>query len=279
MAQPLLFDQVYDLPRAGGVAVGARTASIILTKATGAIQRFCDYSLNPYVGCAFGCAYCYAAFFVPDEQRAREWGTWVDVKVNALALLRRRAMEVAGKSILVGSATDPYQPIELRTGLTRSLLEFLSRLSPQPKIHVQTRSPHITRDIDILQRFEHLSVGMSVTTDNEEIRRRFEPKCASIERRLRAAEVLVRAGVRVFLSVAPMLPVKNPEAFARRLASVGAHSCWASHFRVTRGEFMGGVQFMGGTRPEALALAKEMGWDESTYNATVERMRRILPSL
>lgn len=274
MVQPQLFDQAYDLPRGGGgVEVGARTASSILTKATGAIERFCDYSLNPYVGCAFGCAYCYAAFFVPDERRAREWGEWVDVKVNALALLRRRAAEIAGKSILVGSATDPYQPIEMKTGLTRSLLDFLSRLSPQPKVHVQTRSPCVVRDADLFGRFDELSVGVSVTTDSEEIRRRFEPKCASIERRLRAAESLVRDGVRVILSVAPMLPMKDPEAFARRLAAVGAHSVWASRFRPTRGDFMAG------TRPLALTLAKDLGWDEEAYHTSLRRMRTILPAM
>ena len=274
MVQPQLFDPAFGLPRAGGgVEVGARNASSILTRATGAITRFCDYSLNPYVGCAFGCAYCYAAFFVPDERRAREWGEWVDVKVNALALLRRRAVEIAGKSILIGSATDPYQPIEIKTGLTRSLLEFLSRISPQPKVHVQTRSPIVTRDADLFQRFDDFSVGVSVTTDSEKVRRRFEPKCASIERRLRAAESLARAGVRVILSVAPMLPVKDPEAFARRLASVGAHSVWASRFRTTRGEFMAG------TRRLALTLAKDLGWDEEAYHTTLRRMRTILPAM
>ncbi len=273
MAQRALFDQVYDVRAPSGVAVRGRVASGILAKATGAIEGFCDYSLNPYVGCAFGCAYCYAAFFVPDEAQARDWGNWVDIKVNALALLKRRTTDVAGKRILIGSATDPYQPLEQRVRLTRAILNLLAGVRPQPNVHVQTRSPFVEQDIELFQKFDHLTVGISVTTDDESVSRRFEPRCAPIERRLQAAERLAKAGVKVILSLAPLLPVRDPARFADRLGQVGASAIWTSFFRTGQGEFRAG------TRPLALSLAREMGWTERRYRETVEELRKHLPLL
>lgn len=271
-AQPLLFNPEpgVALPvQIGGVAVAARVSKQILTPAKGVISSY-DYSLNPYTGCSFGCAYCYAAFFVPDDRRAADWGNWVEAKVNALDLLKRDP-RVPGAKIYLGSVTDPYQPLEAKIGLTRSLLEHMATLDPQPSIVVQTRSPLVSQDIDVLQRLQSVRVNMSVTTDDDATRKRFEPGCASIDRRLNALKELTSNGVRAHVCLAPLLPVTNPVEFAQRLIESGAQRVTASYFHLST------RKFAAGTRENALMIAKQMDWNFERYLQTVSVLRRLVP--
>ena len=107
--------------RLGLAVIEYKAASGILTKPTGFMEGY-DFTINPYSGCAFGCAYCYAAAFAPDVHSAENWGQWVTVKENALERLRRGRRDLRGKSIYISSVTDPYQPIEKHLELTREIL-------------------------------------------------------------------------------------------------------------------------------------------------------------
>src|SRR5262245_26437028 len=149
-------------------AISFVSAHSILSRASGYIDAF-DYTLNPYRGCAFACDYCYAAFFADSLARMESWGDWVVVKENAVALLRRVGSRIEGKSIYMSSVTDPYQPVELKLQLTRALLETM--LPHQPRLVVQTRSPSVTRDLDLLRRSKVLRVNMTITTDDDGIRK------------------------------------------------------------------------------------------------------------
>jgi DNA repair photolyase len=177
----------------------------------------CDYTINPYRGCLFGCSYCYASRFVHDDAGKRsDWGHWVEVKRNALDALQRESHKLCGKRVFFSSATDPYQPIELRLGLTRALLEALLLAFPA-QLHIQTRSPFVVRDIDLFQRFgDTLTVGISIPTDSEVVRRAFEPRAPAIPRRLSAACQLKEAGIRTIASIAPLLPC-TPRRLAKLL--------------------------------------------------------------
>jgi DNA repair photolyase len=179
-----------------------------------------DYTINPYRGCAHGCLYCYATKFVHDDLSKREnWGHWVEVTTNAADALLQDLPKLFGASIFFGSATDPYQPIETKLGLTRQLLEILLMAHPA-KIHLQTRSPHVTRDIDVLQKFgDALTVGLSIPTDSEVVRRAFEPRAPSLARRIEAGKLLRDAGIRAEATVAPLLPC-TPERLVQKLAPV-----------------------------------------------------------
>lgn len=161
---------------------------------------------------------CYASKFVFDDAgKKADWGYWVEVKQNAVDALQRESHKITGKSVFVGSATDPYQPVELRIGLTRALLETLLLAFPA-RVHIQTRSPHVVRDIDIFRKFgDALTVGISVPTDSEVVRKAFEPRAPSIPRRLAAGKQLREAGIRVSASVAPLLPC-TPTRLAKLLA-------------------------------------------------------------
>lgn len=261
----------HRVPKRAGVAeIGIREGAKVLHDVTDYWDMF-DYSLNPYVGCQFACSYCYAAFFVPDEQKQADWGKWVDVKVNGVReILRKR--DLKGKRVIMSSATDPYQPLERKVQLTREIVEALAAPERQPIFRVQTRSPLAARDIDLFRRFEDIRVNMSVTTDSDAIRKRFEPSCASIEQRIEAIQEIKSAGIRVNIFVSPMLPIEDPERFARRLAAIGPDNVYSSTFNITDGHFKGS------TRSLALQLASEYNWTELRVHEATEILKKHIPS-
>jgi DNA repair photolyase len=132
------------------------------------------------------------------------WGQFVDVKVDAPGLLRQAVARKKPGRVWVSGVCDPYQPLEGRYKLTRQCLEILAR-SGWP-VSVQTRSPLVLRDLDILKEGRDFEVGLSVTTADDGIRRLFEPNAPSIQERLRALEALHRAGIRTYAMIAPILP-------------------------------------------------------------------------
>jgi len=270
--QPTLFDELDTPPppdSLGVATIGLRPGSKVLSAAKGIIAGAFDYSLNPYVGCGFACSYCYAANFVADEQKKEDWGKWVDIKVDAAEQIARANLR--GKRIMMSSATDPYQPLELRVGLTRGILEAL--LPQQPILTVQTRSPIVSRDIDLLRQFQQVRVNMSITTDSEEVRKRFEPSCASIDRRFEALADFAAAGIPVNVCISPMLPIENPRAFARRILALGPARVYAGFFHSSD------RQFAAATRPGGLSIAREFGWTRERYLATLRELCEYLPML
>jgi len=204
----------------GSTAVEYKETSQILTKTSGFMADY-DYSLNPYSGCSFGCTYCYAAFFSRNKLKMDNWGHWLEVKENALVLLKKkRKRPLINKTIYMSSVTDPYQPIDKKLELTRALLkEFLDY--HQVKLVIQTRAPLVTRDIDLLQRFKVVQVNMSITTDNEEVRKVFEPYCPSNKVRMHAIKEVFDAGIQSCITMTPLLPIVNPAAFAADLKATG----------------------------------------------------------
>jgi DNA repair photolyase len=254
----------------GDAAVEMQTARSILTRASGFMSDY-DFTLNPYSGCTFGCSYCYAAFFVRDQGLQDSWGEWVKVKSNAVQLLRRMRTPINGKRIYMSSVTDPYQPIERRLGLVRDLLEILVPL--QPRLVVQTRSALVTRDIDLFKQLSHVRVNMTVTTDDERVRKAFEPRCTPNASRLSAIAEVARSGVPTAITMTPLLPVRDSRQFAATLRETEVQSFVVQPFHVTRG------RFVAGTRPEAERIVRDLGWDEVAYQRVVDVLRAELPNL
>ena len=163
-----------------------------------------DYVVNPYLGCQHGCSYCYARFMKRFTGHAEPWGQFVDVKVNAAELLRVEVQRKRRGTVWVSGVCDPYQPLEARYGLTRACLSILAE-NDWP-VAVQTRSPLILRDVDILEAARELEAGLTVTTADDGVRRLFEPHAPPIAERLRALEELHRQGIRTYAMIAPLLP-------------------------------------------------------------------------
>lgn len=276
--QPSLFDNASPEgpPRpetVGRADVAYRTASSLLTPGKGFMSAY-DYTLNPYSGCTFGCAYCYAAFFARSKEKVDGWGQWVTVKENALALLRKKRSRgtLRGKTIYLSSVTDPYQPIERTLELTRDLLRELAD-HHQPRLVIQTRSPLVTRDLDLLVEFEHVQVNVTVTTDDDEVRRAFEPSCPNNRVRLKAVGEIVAAGVPAVVTMTPLLPVRAADAFAESLLATGAERFVVQPFHATKG------QFVAGTREEAVRASDALGWTDDRYRETVRVLAARLPDL
>jgi DNA repair photolyase len=163
-----------------------------------------DYVINPYVGCQHACSYCYARFMKRFTGHREPWGEFVDVKINAPNLLR---VEIARKRrgmVWVSGVCDPYQPLEARYQLTRRCLEILAE--HDWPVTVQTRSPLVLRDVDVLKRGRDFEAGLSVTTADDGIRELFEPNAPPIRDRIRALDELHKAGIRTYAMIAPMLP-------------------------------------------------------------------------
>ena len=244
----------------------------ILTPASGFMSQY-KFTLNPYGGCAFGCEYCYARFFAPSSEQRETWGQWVLVKTNARELIAsacRSGVLKSGDAVYMSSVTDPYQPVERRLGLTRAVLEAILDSGVQPRLTIQTRSPLVTRDIDLFERFEKLRVNVTITTDSEEVRLRYEPHCPSIRARIKAAAALSAAGVRIGISISPMLPLKDAEAFGATLADLRADEYVTQYLKPGRS------QFAAGTSIEALRRVREDGWGVREYRRAREVLARAL---
>ena len=258
--------------RLGRTAVGYRAVPEILTRATGFIGSY-DYTLNPYTGCSFGCSYCYAAFFQRDVKRQNSWGEWVTAKENAGRLVRSmRPGSLDGKRIYMSSVTDPYQPLERKVNLTRSVLESLAD-KHAPKLVVQTRSPLALRDVDLFRHIEErggrVQVNMTVTTDDDEVRRAFEPGCPTNAARLRAVGKIRAEGIQCCVTMTPLLLVKDAGEFAGSLLETGARKFIVQPFHVEGGKMIAR------TREGAFRLmAEKLGCGQREFRREYDRRYR-----
>jgi DNA repair photolyase len=246
------------------------SAGSIFSPATGFIHRGgFDWTCNPYLGCSFGCKYCYAMFLPQNRRPKEDWGRWFQAKVNAVELARRQAPKVAGQALYLSSVTDPYLPAERSLGLTRGILEVL--VAHQPRLLVQTRGPLVVRDLDLLRQFRAVRVNLSIPTDSEAVRRAFEPKAPPLERRWQAAAEVKAAGVPVGICVTPMLPLEDSEAFIRRLVAFAPAVLVVQDFHDSGGGF--GADTSGAAR----RLLQERRWTAADYQRCVARLQQHLP--
>lgn len=205
----------------GRARVLPREVRAILTRTGGFLSGF-THSLQPYVGCQLSCVYCYVREMAVQKANPHglPWSRWIAPKTNAPEQLERAARRGAldGARVFCSSATDPYTPLERRLGLTRGCLEVMARRPPAALV-LQTRSPLVVRDAALLARIPGAVVSMTVTTDDDAVRRLLEPDSPSVAQRLRALAALRAAGVPTQAAVAPLLPC-DPARLARRLAPV-----------------------------------------------------------
>jgi DNA repair photolyase len=164
-----------------------------------------DYCINPYVGCQHGCRYCYASFMKRFTGHSEPWGEFVDVKINAPLVLRHQLKRPKEGSVLIGTVTDPYQPLEKKYRITRGCLEVL--LESPLSLNMLTRSPLVLRDIDLFKKLHDIDIGLSITTDSEETKKLFEPDAPSILSRVEALKKIHDAGISAYVFIGPVLPL------------------------------------------------------------------------
>ena len=174
-------------------------AKTILSK-----SKVSDYTINPYIGCEHGCTYCYARFMKRFTGHRERWGAFVDAKINAAELLQCEIKKKRSGRVWISGVCDPYQPIEKKYELTRRCLEILSKHGWS--ITIQTKSPLVKRDLELLRVFNDIEVGLTITTADEGIRKIFEPNCSPIKDRIDTLEKLHSAGLKTYTMIAPLLP-------------------------------------------------------------------------
>lgn len=206
--------------------------SRLLTKST--FKNY-DTCLNPYVGCEFGCSYCYVRFFVKDKNR--DWGEFVRVRVHVQDKLPKElqtgtirldsedTIAIPDARLVIGTMTDPYQPAEKKHRITRTALRILLRddLPQFKKVGIFTRSPLVLQDLDLIQQLPLARVHFTLTPFPPEVLRVIEPYSSRIERRWQTVAALKAAGLRVHVNVAPVMPeISEPyiDEFVRRLAEL-----------------------------------------------------------
>ena len=173
-----------------------------------------DYCVNPYIGCAHGCRYCYATFMKKYTSHTEPWGSFVDVKINAPEILQKQLKRASMGRVMISSVTDAYQPIESKYKRTRQCLEIL--LQSQFPVDILTKSPLVLRDIDLIKKFKDIEVGITITTNDEKISRVFEPNAPSIMARIRTLRALHDKGINTYAFIGPVLPM-NPEALSEKI--------------------------------------------------------------
>ena len=167
-------------------------------------SKIYPYVVNPYTGCQHGCSYCYARFMKRVTGHREPWGEFVDVKVNAPELLRNETRRKSRGRVWISGVCDPYQPLEEKYRLTRQCLAIL--IENNWPVIIQTRSPLVLRDLDIIREAGDIEVGLSITTADDDIRNLFEPQAPPIPDRIQALDELHRAGIRTYAMIAPVLP-------------------------------------------------------------------------
>lgn len=213
-----------------------------------------DVCLNTYVGCEFGCSYCYVRFFIKDKDK--QWGEFVRIRdhvkdklptelnkgyVTVPTAARRPVLDKEGKPsgktkrieasipiqdarLVIGTMTDPYQPVEKKYRVTRNALEILANHSNKfQKIGIFTRSPLVLQDLDLIKQLPQARVHFTITPYPHNVMRKLEPYSPLTETRWKIIAKLKEAGIRVHVNVAPIMPTlseDNIEQWVKKLTEL-----------------------------------------------------------
>lgn len=213
----------------------------ILTRTSGFLKTVCSHSLQPYRGCTFGKALCGVACYVQHNiflTRQAPWGSFLEVRVNAADVYRaqyareqRWARQQRGQlAIFMSSSTDPFVPQENRFRITHSVLRAMLEKPPDVLI-LQTHTHRVTAYLHLYQSLARrcdLRLHLSIESDRERVPG-LPPPASPVRRRLAAAAALKQAGLRVVITVAPLLPIAQPRQFFETIAEV-ADAVVIDHF-------------------------------------------------
>ena len=181
-------------------------------------------SLNPYTGCEHSCVYCYASSYIPNFFRCRP-------KKNLISRLKKEVKNLRGELISISNSSDPYPSIEEKLLLTRRCLEILSH--SDCKLQIITKSSLVVRDSDILRKMKAM-VSLTITTIDDEISKKLEPKAPPSSERIEAVKILIKKEIPVSVRIDPIIPFLNEEQkeLIKILAEIGVKHVTASTYKV-----------------------------------------------
>ncbi|MCA9382196.1 radical SAM protein [Candidatus Dojkabacteria bacterium] len=213
-----------------------------------------DFVINPYSGCAFGCIYCYADFTRRFSGHLKdEWGEYVDVRINAPEVLDKEIKKLIRKMksspsniwkngkypmILMSSVTDPYQGAESKYKVTRGCITVLVENSFEGELSILTKSALVTRDIDLFKKLKRVSVGLTITSTNDETSRFFEKNAPLASTRIQALKKLNDAGIKTYVCINPLLPHfadkdNNLEELFAAIKNAGTNEVFVEHLNLS----------------------------------------------
>jgi DNA repair photolyase len=223
-----------------------------------------DHCMNPYVGCQFGCKYCYVRFFIKAEQ---PWGEWVKARRHIPDKLEGELQKVGPTRLVLGTMCDPYQPQEAIEMLTRKALKIILKTTPQmEKVGIFTRCPGVLRDIDLIKQLPKGRVHMTVSPFDDKMRSKIEPFPFTAGTRFDAIKRLKAAGIRVHVNVAPFIPVISEnliDEYAEKLADLQVDEFFVDPMQAYPATYEAVKKSLEG-RPEWIKIEKIMG-DKDAY--------------
>ncbi len=243
-----------------------------------------DYVVNPYSGCAFGCVYCYAEFTRKFTNHIDdEWGKYVDIKINTPELFEKEFQKLEKKIskktefkngkkpvLFFGSVTDPYQGVEAKYELTRKCFEIIARSEIKNNIEISllTKSPLVTRDIEIFKKIPNLEIGMTISSVDDNISKLFECYAPPSSLRIQALKKLNDAGLNTYAFVGPLLPhfVANEDSLKNLFKAIkksGTKRVWVEHINLAGSKMSRLLDLVGDSlTKEELKLFRDSQTDE-----------------
>lgn len=220
-----------------------------------------DYCINPYVGCSNACVYCYARFMMKYTKHKEGWGSFVDVKVNAVDVLKKEIAKRKAGSIFISSVTDPYQAAEKKYELTRKILEALPK---NFKPSILTKSSLVTRDIDVLKKFKGAEVGITITSLSSW--KDFEPNASPAEERIEALKKIHDAGIKTYVFLGPVLPHITDKELGAIMKKVSfADNMWVDRLNIKCGNWPGIRKVILERHPDILEKFTEAVFESDNY--------------
>lgn len=260
----------------------------ILTRTSGYLKAVSSHSLNPYIGCGFGRSACGVGCYVRANHwltRGRPWGGFVEAKTNAAEVYtqtceaEQRWAEKRGLpfSIFFSSATEPWQPLEKKYRITRSILQAMRQKPPQELI-LQTHSTDIRDDMKLIAglcRACDLRVQVSIEGDRDRLPG-LPPPPATVDDRIRLLHELTHAGIPAVACLSPLYPLRDADAFFQRLAETGIRAVVIDHFILGDGTKDGSRTLKTGL-PSAMSAVLAESTTLSYRDHVAEIARRHLP--
>lgn len=224
-------------------------------------------AINPYVGCGHSCVYCYARFMKRFTGHTEEWGTFVDVRLNIAEVLKKqlKSPKYKGKQIFIGTVTDPYQPIEKKYKLTRSILQVL--MNYKNPVSILTKSDLVLRDIDLLKKFKNIDINFTVTTLDEKWKKLTEPNSSTIKQRLKAMEKLNKDGMIVSAMMGPYWPIfTDSETLFKEFKRVGVRHIFTESFNTVGGNWTNVEKMLKKNYPKLLPKMRETLFNKKNFH-------------
>ncbi|MCX6710030.1 MAG: radical SAM protein [Candidatus Woesearchaeota archaeon] len=238
-----------------------------------------DYCINPYTGCQHACAYCYARFMKKYTNHQEAWGSFVDVKTNAVEVLKKELVRKKRGEVMLSSVTDAYQPLEKKYELTRNILKEL--LNYQFPISILTKSALVLRDIDIIKKFDDIKVEFTIPYLDEKARMAFEPGASSINERLQALKELKQEGIKTGVFFGPIMPIlseKGMEHLFDRFAELEVALIYVDRLNIKCGNWPSIENVLRKDYPELIKDYNEIlfGENREYYEILKKRIIKLL---